>query len=360
MKSVIESFRASLPFTLNLAAKAAVVGIDGRVLSITEADASASVAASVGAVREFFGERWQTGDVAVLNDPDRGATHVCQLTAVAPINRQGKIAAWGVLRSNIPDLGGWHAGGYSPQAVDRWAEAARFEPAKLLLAGRVRREVADLLSLNSRTPKATRRLALALAEATLGLGKLLDLDQSEAAFQGDRSKARRALEQLGTREGKGAATIRTPAGIASPGEISVRLSCAAGKLAVHVAAPAISAHPVNLGAAAANDIVLSAVMQGLGVELKTGALLEFVETRFQDGLLAARVPACVGLGRETSGVALHTACATACSALNQRAAPNEAPAWLAREVAGDLDWSTGALSARSAAALLAAETEADR
>ena len=341
MKPAIERFRASLPFTYNLAAKAAVVAADGRVLETTAPGASASIARSVAAVREFFGERWASGDVAVLNDPDRGATHVCQLTAIAPLFRNGKITQWGVMRANLPDMGGWHTGGYSPQAVDRWAEGARFEPAKLLLGGRVRREVADLLSLNSRTPVATRRLALALAEGALKLGAA---DESTYAAE--------LATSLAGRDGAGKAAVRTPTGIASPGDISVRIS-GGSKLKVEVTAPAVSAHPINLGAAASSDIVLSAVIEALNLEPKTGALLELLDIRLGQGMLSARVPACVGIGRETSGAALHAACTQALSS-------KDTEAWLARETAGRLDWATGQLDGRSQAALLAAEMEASR
>ena len=339
MKSAIDQFRGSLPFSVNLAAKAAVVSGDGRVRSITDAGAAASLARCVASAREFFGERWQPGDVSISNDPDRGATHVCQLTAVAPLYRQGKLAAWGAMRSNVFDLGGWCPGGYSPQAIDRWAEAARFEPAKLLLAGKVRREVVDLLSLNSRTPKATRRIAVSLAESVLALDA-----GGGNSYEADLARARAALQSV--KPGKATAPIATPTGMASPGDIEVRIS---GKLTVDLAAPKVSPHPVNLAEATTRDVVLSAVMAALGLEaLQSGALLELVDVK-ASGLLAARVPACVGIGRETAGAALHAACV---QALGQ-----QKPAWRPRDAAGELDWSTGQLSAQSVAALFAAERQ---
>ena len=334
MKSVIDQFGASLPFTYNLAAKAAVVSND-RVLWATDAGSAPSMARSVAAAREFFGARWQTGDVCVSNDPDRGATHVCQLTAVAPLRNN----TWGVMRANLPDVGGWCPGGYSPQAIDRWAEGARFEPAKLLLAGKVRREVADLLSLNSRTPNATRRLALALAEAVLKL-------EPADSYAADLARARAAING---KQGTGTAAITTPAGIASPGEIAVRIAPRGDKLAVEVTAPAVSPAPINLSEAASRDIVVSALATALGLDtLQSGALVELVEVKL-GGLLAARVPACVGIGRETSGAALYAACL--------RALGGNEKAWRMRDAAGEVDWSTGRLSAKSVAALLAAERQ---
>src|SRR5690242_13024036 len=104
MKRAIEAFLSSVPSRLNLAAKAAVMSVDGRIVRITSPAAAASMARSIAAVRESFGERWSDGDVAVLNDPDRGATHVCQLTAVAAIHRKGAIQGWAALRANAIDF----------------------------------------------------------------------------------------------------------------------------------------------------------------------------------------------------------------------------------------------------------------
>jgi N-methylhydantoinase B/oxoprolinase/acetone carboxylase alpha subunit len=337
MKSVIEQFRASLPFTYNLAPKAAVVSNDDRVVWASDAANAPSMARSVAAAREFFGTRWRAGDVSVSNDPDRGATHVCQLTAVAPLGKD----RWGVMRANLPDVGGWCPGGYSPQAVDRWAEGARFEPAKLFLAGKARREVADLLSLNSRTPNATRRLALALGEAVLSL-------EPQDMYGSDLARARAAIAG---KQGTGSAAITTPAGIASPGEVAVRIASKGSKLAIEVTAPAVSPAPINLGEAASRDIVMSAVAAALGLDsLQSGALVELVEVKL-GGLLAARVPACVGIGRETSGAALYAAC--------MRAFGGSEKVCRTRDAAGEVDWSTGRLDAKSVAALLAAERQAN-
>lgn len=338
MKSVIEQFRASLPFSYNLAAKAAIVSNDDRVLWASDPGSAPSLSRSVAAAREFFGTRWKAGDVSVSNDPDRGATHVCQLTAVAPL----KNNTWGVMRANLPDVGGWCPGGYSPQAIDRWAEGARFEPAKLFLAGKARREVADLLSLNSRTPKATRRLALALAQAVLEL-------EPNDGYGADLAKARAAIDALDGKQGSASAAITTPSGIASPGVVTVKFACNGGKLSLQITAPSVSPAPINLGEAASRDIAVSAVAAALGLDtLQSGALVELVDLKL-GGLLAARVPACVGIGRETSGTALYAACI---KALN-----GKAHRWIPHDAAGEVDWSTGQLSANSVAALLAAERQ---
>lgn len=358
MKSVIEGFRASIGSRLNLAEKAAVMDGEGQIVGISAPGSAASMGRAVDSTREFFGPRWAEGDVAVLNDPDRGATHVCQLTAVAPIYQRSSIVGWAALRANAFDLGGWHAGGYSPQAVDRWAEAARFEPAKILLGGKVRREVVDLLSLNSRTPKATRRLALQLAEHALKLAKSESPVEWQASFAAELSRVHSAIALLSGQMAQASAEIAVPEGWTTPGRISVRMSHMADQLRVEVASPSVSPRPLNLCRATSEDVIASAIATCLGLaDLQTGALAAALDVQIADGMAAARLPACVGIGRETTGAALFDACSRAAAQLVGRAAAGSAKDWLKAEVIGELDWSTGRLGAKTTAALLATETE---
>src|SRR5690606_15484007 len=108
-------------------------------------------------------------------------------------------------------LGGWMIGGYSPQAVDRWAEAARFVPAKVLLAGKERRELLDLLQLNSRTPKATKRLALAIAHAASGLDGHVDLMDYRRRFETETTYWSNLIRGLSGKSEKATCTVKIPA-----------------------------------------------------------------------------------------------------------------------------------------------------
>lgn len=359
MKRAIDALIGSLPSRLNLAAKAALMHRDGRIVGITAPGAAPSMARSIDAVRQFFGASWTDGDVAVLNDPDRGATHVCQLTAVAAIYRAGAIDGWAALRANALDFGGWHPGGYSPQAVDRWAEGARFEPARILLADKARREVVDLLALNSRTPKATRHLALQLAHGALSLGRSESPRPWEERYAAELSQVRRRIGALPRQTAEGSVDIAVPQGAASPGRIAVTISPAEERLKILVAAPSVSARPVNLGQAMSEDIVATAVAASLDMaHFETGALASVLDVQIAPGMAAARLPACVGLGRETTGAALFNACAGALARLGGRdQAGTMAKQWLDQEVIGALDWASGRLGAPAVSALLATETE---
>ena len=102
---------------------------------------------------------------------DAGAVNACEIIAVAPVHSSDGLVGWSVVRGRVPDFGGWEPGGYSPQAVDRWAEGARIEPVKLIANGNYRREVTDLLRLNSRTPATTLRNIQQLAKAAVELGR---------------------------------------------------------------------------------------------------------------------------------------------------------------------------------------------
>ncbi|WP_198083861.1 hydantoinase B/oxoprolinase family protein [Variovorax sp. E3] len=359
MKTVIDKLNAALQGGFNVAAKAAVMHADGRMVATWPGDAAPSLAASISTVQEFFGDDWQDGDVAILNDVNQGATHGSQLTAVAPRFGGGKISGWTASRVNVPDLGGWLPGGYSPQAVDRWAEAARFVRAKLLRAGRERREVSDLLRLNSRTPKATRHLALAAANAALELGRVASPSDFEQAWSLDSATLVEKLQRVAGKVATASSKVALPAGWAALEDIKVEVYALGERLRIVTSGPAHSWLPVNLGEHASRDLVVAAVAAVLGAQrVETGALASLIEVQIQGELLAAPTAAGVGLGRETTGAALHAATCEAAATVLGRHAPKDAmQAWLRRETVGALDWSTGKLDADSASRLLSIESE---
>ena len=151
----ITGYERSLGLPWSVHAKAGLFAADGRTLAATAASA-ASLGATVRAIADFFADDWAPGDAAITNDQDSGATHVAEMTLVRPLwpagSTGGKPAAFAIVRADIPDFGGWHLGGYSPQAIDRWAEGGRIVPVKVALAGTERREAVETLMLNSRTP----------------------------------------------------------------------------------------------------------------------------------------------------------------------------------------------------------------
>jgi N-methylhydantoinase B len=105
------------------------------------------------AVRELdFGP----GDVALLNDPYAGGTHLPDLTVVMPVylpGRAGRHPTFYVAnRAHHADIGGASAGSMG-LAREIFQEGLRIPPVKVLQAGRLNRDVLALLFANTRSPR---------------------------------------------------------------------------------------------------------------------------------------------------------------------------------------------------------------
>jgi len=94
------------------------------------------------------------GDVAVVNDPFHGGTHLPDLTLVAPVSlepgghRLGYVAA----RAHHSDVGGMSPGSM-PLSREIFQEGLRIPPVRLLRNGARVEEVWSLLLANVRTPR---------------------------------------------------------------------------------------------------------------------------------------------------------------------------------------------------------------
>ncbi|MGC2620788.1 MAG: hydantoinase B/oxoprolinase family protein, partial [Acidobacteriaceae bacterium] len=106
-----------------------------------------SVAAAVAAIS--FGP----GDIAVLNDPYAGGTHLPDITMVMPVFLpRGKRPAFYVSsRAHHADVGGMFAGSMGP-AREIFQEGLRIPPVRIVKGAVVDREMLDLILLNVRTP----------------------------------------------------------------------------------------------------------------------------------------------------------------------------------------------------------------
>ncbi len=93
------------------------------------------------------------GDVALVNDPFRGGTHLPDITAVAPVFEKGRKQPSFYLanRAHHADVGGMSPGSM-PMAREIYQEGLRIPPLKIQRHGEVDREVLSLLLANVRTP----------------------------------------------------------------------------------------------------------------------------------------------------------------------------------------------------------------
>src|ERR1035437_114026 len=96
------------------------------------------------------------GDIAILNDPYAGGTHLPDITMVLPVflpGTSGNDPAFYVSnRAHHADVGGSFPGSMGP-ASEIFQEGIRIPPVRIVRGGKVDREMLDLILLNVRTPK---------------------------------------------------------------------------------------------------------------------------------------------------------------------------------------------------------------
>jgi N-methylhydantoinase B len=107
-----------------------------------------SVQAAVAAIT------FAPGDIAILNDPFAGGTHLPDITMVLPIFLPGQDqpAFYVSNRAHHADVGGMFAGSMGP-ANEIFQEGIRIPPVRIVRGGRVDREMLNLILLNVRTAK---------------------------------------------------------------------------------------------------------------------------------------------------------------------------------------------------------------
>src|ERR1700733_11347673 len=96
----------------------------------------------------------EPGDVAILNDPFRGGTHLPDITAVSGVFLKGnrKPAFYVANRAHHADVGGMSPGSM-PLAREIYQEGIRIPPVLLMKGGKVQRDVMQIVLANVRTPE---------------------------------------------------------------------------------------------------------------------------------------------------------------------------------------------------------------
>jgi N-methylhydantoinase B len=94
---------------------------------------------------------WQPGDMVILNDPFLGGTHLPDVTLIAPLYRDAKLAAFVVNRAHHADIGA-EAPGSMPLSSRIEEEGLVLEPMHLIRAGTLDRGLMDTIAENTRNP----------------------------------------------------------------------------------------------------------------------------------------------------------------------------------------------------------------
>jgi N-methylhydantoinase B len=124
----------------------------------------------------LFESKLSEGDVLIVNDPYDGGTHLPDICLVAPIVKNGEVAAFAACIAHHQDIGGKTPGSLPTDSTDIFQEGLRIPPIKLFDAG-VRNETAfAFIDRNVRLPKVTAGdLGAQLAALHVGTSRLSTL-----------------------------------------------------------------------------------------------------------------------------------------------------------------------------------------
>jgi N-methylhydantoinase B len=134
-----------------------------------------SMPMSVAAVLDVI--RLGPGDVALLNDPFRGGTHLPDITMVAPVflPRQTRPAFYVANRAHHADVGGMYPGSMGP-CREIAQEGIRIPPVKLMRRGGMDQQILAILLANVRTPgEREGDLTAQLGACRVGVARVLEL-----------------------------------------------------------------------------------------------------------------------------------------------------------------------------------------
>src|SRR5579859_7888569 len=118
---------------------------------------------------------FRPGDVAILNDPYLGGTHLPDVTLASPVFAGRALIGFVASRAHHADIGGM-APGSMPVARELWQEGVIIPPLRLVAAGRINEALYSLLLRNVRSPEQSRGdFDAQLAANQTGERRLLEL-----------------------------------------------------------------------------------------------------------------------------------------------------------------------------------------
>ena len=119
------------------------------------------------------------GDVAILNDPYAGGTHLPDITLVLPVfvEQVSQPVFYVAARAHHADVGGTFAGSMGP-GREIYQEGIRIPPIRIVRGGEIDQEMLSLILHNVRTPvEREGDLAAQIGACQLGERRLLDILQ---------------------------------------------------------------------------------------------------------------------------------------------------------------------------------------
>lgn len=152
---------------------------DHRARTLAQTEYAAIIAfgaqPSLEHIIEYFGGDIADGDVIAHNDVFTRGNQNHDLGIYVPVFHDGRLVAWTASKGHQADMGGATAGGYNPQTREVWQEALRIPPIKLHEAGRLRRDVWDLIAANVRVDFVVEDIKAMVGGCEIGRRRLIEL-----------------------------------------------------------------------------------------------------------------------------------------------------------------------------------------
>lgn len=101
-------------------------------------------------LKRYPAETLKPGDVIMTNDPWLGTGHLYDITMVRPVFRKGRIVAYTLSITHLPDIGG---SGFGSSAVEVYHEGLRIPICKLYEEGRLNELLLEIIRTNVRVPE---------------------------------------------------------------------------------------------------------------------------------------------------------------------------------------------------------------
>jgi N-methylhydantoinase B len=101
-------------------------------------------------LKKFPAETLKPGDIVVTNDPWLGTGHLFDITMMRPVFRKGRIVAYTVSITHLPDIGG---NGFGSASTEVYQEGLRLPICKLYEAGRLNELIVEIIRTNVRVPE---------------------------------------------------------------------------------------------------------------------------------------------------------------------------------------------------------------
>ena len=132
------------------------------------------------AVAAVIEQEQRPGDAWILNDPYRGGTHLPDITLVSPIFWGSELAGFAASRAHHADVGGRLPGSMPADSHTLEEEGVVIPPTRLVVEGKLDRELLDELTSRMRNPDQRRAdLRAQLAAGRSGAARVTELVEGQ-------------------------------------------------------------------------------------------------------------------------------------------------------------------------------------